>query len=241
MEKLLVKIKRQASPESQATWEHYQVPYQRGMSVIALLKTIQAKPVDIKQRATLPVCWTSNCQEGVCGSCSMGINGFPRLACRTLIQDSGKPLELTPLSKFPVVKDLVVDRGVTIHAAIASQAWREVDLDRRGNLQTTEPMALSSCIQCGICLEACPQYHDHSPFFGAQAVAMHALFAKPDKISALMEPGGLEDCGNAQNCERVCPMRLPLVETLAKLGKRATLKLFSSYRALPHYPEKMGS
>jgi len=87
---------------------------------------------------------------------------------------------------------------------------------------------------CGCCLEACPQIQMDNDFIGAAAIsqvrvfnnhpsgAMHAA----TRLDALMEEGGIQDCGNAQNCVEVCPKEINLVESIADMNRAVTGRMF---------------
>ena len=84
---------------------------------------------------------------------------------------------------------------------------------------------------CGCCLEACPQFTKDNDFLGAQAIAQAYYFnehetgkkLKGERLDALAQPGGVSDCGNAQNCVQVCPKEIPLTEAIAKAGRQLTI------------------
>ena len=84
---------------------------------------------------------------------------------------------------------------------------------------------------CGCCVEACPQFNDHSDFIGPAAISQAVLFnAHPtgaaesdDRFDILTAPGGISDCGNSQNCVKVCPKEIPLTESIAKAGRATTV------------------
>lgn len=92
--------------------------------------------------------------------------------------------------------------------------------------------ALSTCMTCGCCLEACPQISKQSKFVGPAAVSQARLFnAHPtgkmqrhNRLRPLMEEGGISDCGNAQNCVEVCPKKIPLTDSIAVIGRDVTLQ-----------------
>ena len=89
----------------------------------------------------------------------------------------------------------------------------------------------SSCISCGCCLEACPQYTPTNKFVGAAVISQARLFndhptgaaLKPDRLETLMEEGGVADCGKAGNCVEVCPKDIPLLESIAAVQRQATV------------------
>jgi succinate dehydrogenase / fumarate reductase iron-sulfur subunit len=236
-EKITVKIKRQEGPEAEAHWETFEIPYQPNMNVISVLMEIRINPVTVDGKRTLPPTWDSGCLEEVCGACSMRINGKPRQACTALVDQLEQPIVLEPFSKFPVVRDLMVDRSKMFENLKRVQAWVPID--------GTYPMgpgpkitpqdqgdmyAFSRCITCGCCLEACPQFHQDSPYVGAQTVGQAYLFnkqpggevLKDERLEVLMGPGGVGDCGFAQNCARVCPKEIPLVDALVDVSRQLT-------------------
>ena len=110
---VLVRVKRQDTPQSAPRWEEFRVPYGEGANVISVLQWIAANPTTASGTPTTPVAWESGCLEEVCGSCTMVINGRVRQSCSALIanivQEDGS-ISLEPMSKFPVVRDLAVDR-----------------------------------------------------------------------------------------------------------------------------------
>lgn len=109
--KVQIEIYRQDTPESKPYWEKFEVNWRPNMNVISALMEIRQRPVNTDGKATTPVTWDMNCLEEVCGACSMVINGRPRQSCSTLIDQLTQPITLAPMSTFPVVRDLQVDRS----------------------------------------------------------------------------------------------------------------------------------
>ncbi len=109
---VIFKIKRQATPDQKAHWEEFELPWKPGMNVISSLMEIAANPVTRDGKKTTPITYDSNCLEEVCGSCAMLINGKARMACSALVDKLDQPIKLEPFSKFPVIRDLAVDRSV---------------------------------------------------------------------------------------------------------------------------------
>src|ERR1039458_3554041 len=109
---VLFKIKRQANPSASSHWEEFELAWHPGMNVISSMMEIARNPVTRAGKPTTPITYDSNCLEEVCGSCSMLINGKARMACSALIDNLEKPVRIEPLSKFPIVRDLAVDRNV---------------------------------------------------------------------------------------------------------------------------------
>ena len=190
-----------------------------------------------------PVAYEGECFEGVCGACSMLVNGRVRLACTTSLEsvaDKRGVVRLAPLTKFPLVGDLVVDRSRMTESQKRLFLFEPVPSDQLAGpaLQTpdeaTRLARLDTCMQCGACLEACPQYSDHGEFVGAQA--LHQLSVKnlrslgahdlSTRLQAAMAPEAQKMAAvallMAQNCVEVCPEELPLADSLQSVARQTT-------------------
>src|SRR5262249_43923329 len=124
---VILKIRRQADPDARPYWEDFELPWKPGMNVISAMMEIAAHPVTRGGKATTPITYDSNCLEEVCGSCAMLINGRARMACSALVEKLEQPIRLEPFSKFPVVRDLSVDRSVIFENLKRVKAWIPVD------------------------------------------------------------------------------------------------------------------
>jgi succinate dehydrogenase / fumarate reductase iron-sulfur subunit len=231
---VVFKIRRQASPNDKPRWEEFELPWHPGMNVISCLMEIARNPVTRKGKVTTPITYESNCLEEVCGSCAMVINGRARMACSALIDNLEKPVRLEPLSKFPVVRDLAVDRSVLFENLKRVKAWVPVDgtydLGSGPRMTMEEQEAaypLSRCISCCCCMEVCPQFDEHTGFVGAATISQVRLFnthptgaaLKRERLSALMGDGGIQECGYAQNCVEACPKDIPLTRSISEVGR----------------------
>jgi len=230
---IIIKIKRQDNANSKPYWEEFELPYRRNMNVTSSLMDIAANPVTRDGKKSTPVSYDSNCLEEVCGSCAMLINGRARMACSALIDNLEQPVALEPFSKFPVIRDLTVDRSVLFENLKKVKAWVPVDGTydlgpgpRQSAAQQEEAYPLSRCISCCCCMEACPQFNEKTGFVGAAAISQVRLFnthptgqaLKVDRLKALMGDGGIQECGYAQNCVEVCPKDIPLTKSIADVG-----------------------
>ncbi|MBI4367186.1 MAG: succinate dehydrogenase iron-sulfur subunit [Deltaproteobacteria bacterium] len=245
MNTIRIKIRRCDKPGGQPYWEEFAVSHRPNMNVISALMAIRRNPVNAHGDRVAPVVWESNCLEEVCGACTMVINGRVRQACSALIDQLDQPIYLEPMSKFPTVRDLIVDRSGMFQALKTVKAW--IPLDGSHHLGPGPKIAptvqekayeYSRCMTCGCCLEACPQFNDRSSFMGAFAFGQVKLFNshptgamnRDERLDAIMNEGGLAECGNAQNCVKACPKGIPLTEAIAELGwdttKRALARLF---------------
>ncbi len=227
------KIRRQETPDAKAHWEEFELAWHPGMNVISSLMEIARNPVTKDGKATTPITYDSNCLEEICGSCAMLINGRARMACSALVDNLEKPIKLEPFSKFPVVRDLAVDRSVLFENLKAVKAWVPIDgtYDLGSGPRMTmeqQEMAypLSNCISCCCCMEVCPQFNEDTGFVGAATIAQVNLFnthptgsaLKRERLAALMGDGGIQECGYAQNCVEICPKEIPLTRSISEVG-----------------------
>src|ERR1700723_1421484 len=207
-----VEIQRQSPPDQPAVTEKFEIPYRPNMNITSLLGEIALNPVDVAGKATTPITYDSNSLEEICGSCAMLINGKARMACSALVDKLEQPIRLEPLSKFPLVRDLQVDRSVLFENLKAVKAW--VPIDGTYDLgsgprifpqQQETSYPLSNCISCCCCMEVCPQFNDDTGFVGAATIAQVKLFNdnpsgkvfKEERLRALAGDGGIQECGFA--------------------------------------------
>jgi succinate dehydrogenase / fumarate reductase iron-sulfur subunit len=238
--KITLRIRRQDGPEAAARWEEFSVPRRPNMNIISCLQYVNTYPITTEGKATTPPAFDCNCLEEVCGACTMVINGRVRQACSALVDKlgDGDLITLEPMTKFPIVRDLFVDRHRLFDDLKKVKAW--VPIDGTYDLGPGPSMPqkvqetrypLSQCISCGCCLDACPQYTPVNHFVGAAIISQVRLFndhptgaaLKEDRLDALMEAGGLADCGKAGNCVEVCPKKIPLLESIASVQRQATV------------------
>jgi len=234
-----VEIKRQATPDQPARTEKFEIPYRANMNITSLLGEIALNPVDASGQPTTPISYDSNCLEEICGSCAMLINGRARMACSTLVDKLDQPITLAPLSKFPLVRDLQVDRSVLFENLKAVKAWVPIDGTydlgsgpRQFPQLQEERYPLSNCISCCCCMEVCPQFNESTNFVGAATIAQAYLFnedpsgsvLKEERLRALAGDGGVQECGFAQNCIQACPKQLPLTKAISDISRDVILQ-----------------
>jgi succinate dehydrogenase / fumarate reductase, iron-sulfur subunit len=141
-----VKILRQDGPGQPSYWERHQVPYEENMNIISVLQKIAAQATTVEGKKVSPVAWDCGCLEEVCGSCTMLVNGRVRQSCSALVdrllEDNPEEIELQPMSKFPVIRDLLVDRSRLFRGLQRVKAWVPRGwLRRHGARSTTKPPA----------------------------------------------------------------------------------------------------
>lgn len=235
-------------------WEEFELKRAVSMNIISALMEIQKNPVTREGKTVEPVVWESACLEEVCGSCSMLINAIPRQACTALVEklisETGKEvITLAPLTKFPLIRDLIVDRSQMFENLKKIHGW--IDIGSTFNNDHCGPKihpekqqimyALSTCMTCGCCSEACPQINSKSSFIGPAAISQARFYndnptgktQMPQRLHVLMEEGGVSSCGNAQNCVKVCPKEIPLTDSIAALSRDVTLQFFRNLLSLP--------
>jgi succinate dehydrogenase/fumarate reductase iron-sulfur protein len=162
--KVIVMVKRQGGPEDSARWEEFSLKWHPSVNVIICLRDIAENPVTRDGKKTTPISYDSNCLEEICGSCAMLINGKARMACSALVDKLEQPIRIKPLSKFPLVRDLTVDRQFMFESPKRVKPW--IPIDGTYDLGEGPPVSpeiqeqgypLSNCISCGNCLEVCPR------------------------------------------------------------------------------------
>lgn len=247
------KVWRQASKDQTGHWDTFEIPYRENMNVISGLMEIRKNPKTESGIAVEPPAWEAACLEEVCGSCSMNINGQIRQACSALIEEVGElkgdryEVTLEPMRKFPLIRDLVVDRSLMFENLIKVKGW--VPIDGSYDLGMAPPQddhvrkvryELSRCMTCGCCLEACPQVNEKSEFVGPAAIAQAWLFnlhpvgkaLSSERLDFLSSEQGITNCGNAQNCVKVCPNGVPLTTAIAEMNRATTIHRIKRWMGL---------
>jgi succinate dehydrogenase / fumarate reductase iron-sulfur subunit len=240
--KVHLKIRRQDGPDKPDTrrWEEFEVPLLPQMNVISALQQIQLEPKTKDGKGVAPVAWDCSCLEEICGACTMIINGAVRQACSALVEEiapHGETIVIEPMSKFPLVRDLVVDRAKMFEDLKRVKAWIEIDGThdlgagpRESAEQQQVRYALSRCMTCGCCLEACPNVNDSSHFMGPAAINQVRYFnlhptgqhQRTERLESMMQRGGVAECGKAQNCVEVCPKSIPLIDSIGHVARDTT-------------------
>lgn len=233
-----LKIRRRENPDADPYWESFVVPYRPNLNIITCLMEIRKNPVTKEGKRTTPVAWNMSCLEQVCGICTMVINGRVRQSCSALVDQLDQPISLEPMSKFPNIRDLIVDRSKMFEDLKQIKAWIEIDGTydlgpgpRMSQDEVSERYAYSRCMTCGCCLEACPQYSGDQ-YIGPAAIGQVRLMnmhptgkmTRDERLEGIMGPDGITNCGNAQNCIEVCPMSIPLTKAIYEENRESLIR-----------------
>jgi succinate dehydrogenase / fumarate reductase iron-sulfur subunit len=188
---------------------------------------------DTSGRPAGPIRWACSCLQKKCGACAMVIDRVPRLACDVKLADCEKTIRLEPLKKFPVVADLIVDRTVMQENLKALRLWLEDAAVMREPAMDTAYDA-SRCLQCGCCLEVCPNFYAEGSFTGmAVAIPFSRLLAElpasQKKEAARLYHGRFyEGCGKSLACRNICPAGIDVDRLLVNSNAAAVWKRFGT-------------
>ena len=190
--------------------------------------------IKIKNEVDPTLTFRRSCREGICGSCSMNLNGKNGLACTTAIGDLKGEIRITPLPHMEVIKDLVPD-FTHFYAQYASiRPWLQtVSTTPSGKerLQSPEQReqldGLYECILCACCSTACPSYWWNSDKFLGPAILLQAYRWLADsrdemtgeRLDQLEDPFRLYRCHTIMNCANVCPKGLSPAKAIAEIKK----------------------
>ncbi len=207
---------------NEGTMEQYKTEVDQGMVVLDVIHRIQAE-----QAGDLAVRW--NCKAGKCGSCSVEINGKPKLACMTRMNEYGadETISIRPLKAFPIMKDLVpeVSWNYEQNKRIApfkpdphkrnengDYVMMQEDIDRVQEFR--------KCIECYLCQNVCHVLRDHNrkdAFVGPRfmirlaSLEMHPIDTE-DRIPDIKDSYGSGMCNITRCCTDVCPEHIQITD-----------------------------
>jgi succinate dehydrogenase / fumarate reductase iron-sulfur subunit len=162
------------------------------------------------------------CHHSTCGACGMRVNGVEKLTCittmRSVTQDGGV-VRVDPLRNFPIVSDLVVDMS-SFYSRMELVGHREVlPIDEAEkvtdpwtkefeNLGQSDAIRLADCIECGLCISACPIAETTPAYLGPAVLAgahQNGLAEHPELLKVIDTENGVWRCHSAYECTAVCP------------------------------------
>ena len=198
----------------------YSVDSEPGMVVLDAIHRIQSR-----QTTDLAVRW--NCKAGKCGSCSMEINGKPRLSCMTRMNEFAPDTTITvhPLKTFPVIKDLVTDVSWNYEQNKRIPPFKPRTRDADGQYRMMQRdvervQEFRKCIECYLCQDICHVLRDHNrkdKFVGPRfmirlaSLDMHPLDTE-DRIAKIKEEYGSSMCNITRCCTEVCPEHIQITD-----------------------------
>jgi succinate dehydrogenase / fumarate reductase iron-sulfur subunit len=215
MKKITLKVKRYTPGETER-YDTFEVPVEKWTTVLDAL--LYAKSYNDHSIAV-----RYSCRMASCGSCGMMINGIPRLACYTKIDElNSDTITCEPLSNFPVIRDLAANFTAFFqnHKEMKPFIINDVDRDKEAETreflqdpkQLDEFLQFSYCIKCGLCYAACPVIATDRRFPGPQALAQMYRYmidnrdqGMKERLKIIDDRHGIWRCHFAGSCSRVCP------------------------------------
>lgn len=219
-----IKVKRYSS-ESEVPDEtlEYEIPYEN----VTLLEGLNY----IKTKIDASLSFSAGCRSGVCGSCSVRVNGREELACSYKIDD-GDLVE--PMNNIPVIRDLVVDIEKVLRFNLVAKAYSSVNQTNRpvSEKEAEANEVQSDCILCGACLSACPVYAVNEEFIGPFALTRSWRYVSDireqdtqEKIESV-QINGIWDCTLCNECVPVCPQGIAPKQDIAMLRSKSGIMGF---------------
>jgi succinate dehydrogenase / fumarate reductase iron-sulfur subunit len=165
------------------------------------------------------LCFRHACHHSTCGACGMRVNGVEKLTCITSVRDvtkEGATLTIEPLRNFPIISDLTVDMG-SLYSRMDAVGARsvlpisEAEIENPPAAWPTDDgqyLRLSDCIECGLCLSACPVVTTSAGYLGPAVLAgaqANGLKRNPELLNLVDCEGGVWRCHSAFECTAVCP------------------------------------
>jgi succinate dehydrogenase / fumarate reductase iron-sulfur subunit len=247
--KLTLKIWRQKDAKSKGQFKTYQLDHvSSDMSFLEMLDVLNS---DLIRKGEESIAFDHDCREGICGMCSLYINGHPhgplqtttcQLHMRTFRDGQTITIEPWRAKAFPVLRDLVVDRGAFDRI---QQAGGYVSVNTGGTPDANEipiPKKIAdeafdaaTCIGCGACVAACK--NSSAMLFVSAKVSQLALLPqgqaerqeRVEKMVAQMDAEGFGSCTNTYACEAECPKNIQ-VTNIARLNREYFSAMLSSYK-----------
>jgi len=221
----------------------YNVEVDKGMVVLDAIHRIQAE-----QAGDLAARW--NCKAGKCGSCSVEINGKPKLACMTRMNEykSNETITVRPIKTFPLIKDLVADVSWNYkqNKNITPFTPNPDKKDKNGNYIMMQEdvdriQEFRKCIECYLCQNVCHVLRDHdkkNKFVGPRfmirlaSLEMHPL-DKADRISKVKNDHGSGMCNITRCCSDVCPEHIQITDNgIIPLKERVVDRYYDPFMRL---------
>ena len=187
--------------------------------------------IKIKNEIDPTLTFRRSCREGVCGSCSMNIDGTNWLACIRSLDEINEPATVYPLNNMDVIKDLVGDQTHALAQYTSIKPWlrSKTPAPSRERLQSPEERKRLDgdyeCILCFCCTSGCPSHWWNGDRFLGPAVLLQAHRwlvdsrddATAERLDELEDPFKLYRCHTILNCTRTCPKGLNPGKKIAEI------------------------
>lgn len=200
----------------------YRAEVYEGEVVLDVILRLQAT-----QAPDLACRW--NCKAGKCGSCSVEINGRPRLACMTRMStfSADETVTVTPLRTFPVIRDLVTDVSYNYVKARETPAFTPPaglppGAYRMHQADVARSQEFRKCIECFLCQTVCHVIRDHEEnqpvfagprlFIRAAELDLHPLDTRTDRAAHASHSQGIGYCNITKCCTEVCPEQIKITD-----------------------------
>ena len=223
--------------QSSGKFYNYKVPREKIQMVLDVVTYIQRK-------LDPTLSYRFSCRVGVCGSCAMTINGKPRWACRTHVDQVAQNGQLTiaPLRSFAVIKDLTVDmknffeKWTQAGGAFSPSNNRLDDFAKISPTDKKRKLASAGieCIGCGICFAACDVVKWNNEYLGPAALNRAWTLindardaGNKERLSSISQDGGCISCHSQQGCTNACPKHLNPAKSIAGLKKKTLWALLT--------------
>jgi succinate dehydrogenase / fumarate reductase iron-sulfur subunit len=189
----------------------------------------------IKNHIDPTLTFRRSCREGICGSCSMNIDGTNTLACTKSTGDVKGDVKIFPLPHMPVIKDLVPDLSVAYAQYTSIKPWIQEEVEHTGDrerLQSPEDRkkldGLWECILCFSCSTSCPSYWWNGDRYLGPATLLQAHRFIQDsrdqkteeRLQELEDPFKLYRCHTIMNCTKTCPKGLNPAASIGDIKKK---------------------
>jgi succinate dehydrogenase / fumarate reductase iron-sulfur subunit len=214
-------------------FDSFLVPFHKGMTVLDAL-------IYARDYYDSSLTFRHSCQQAVCGSDALYVNGSQRLGCKTQLADLEDPVRVEPLPHQEVVKDLVVDMEHFYEQMHAVEPFFDPDElpdgeleEQRQSPENREEVKLSTrCIWCGACMSSCNIAAGNNEYLGPAAINKAYRFAmderegedrKQERLRIIEQEHGVWRCQTQFSCTEVCPKDIPLTEHIQEL-KRESVK-----------------
>jgi len=217
--------------KTEPRFDDFQVPYEQGMTVLDAL-------IYARDHFDSTLTFRHSCQQGVCGSDALFVNGSQYLGCKTQLNEFDEPVRIEPLPHQDVVKDLVVDMQHFYEQMDAVEPYFEPDElpddeleEQRQTRENREKIKLSTrCIQCGACASSCNVAAGDNKYLGPAALNKAYRFImderegderREERLEIVEDEHGVWRCQTQFSCTEVCPKDIPLTEHIQELKREA--------------------